>query len=75
MRQMKILSYPIQDTLKSAFCFFIEEQTGVRGCSPYDGIATDLQVFEELLGLLSVSVLLFSGQGVIGNQQQMGPSS
>lgn len=44
-------------------------------CSPGDDVAIDLQKLEELLGLLSVSVLLFSGQGVIGNQQRVGPSS
>lgn len=43
--------------------------------SPCDGVAIDLQKLEELLGLLSVSVLLFSCQGIIGNQQWVGPSS
>lgn len=43
--------------------------------SPADDIAIDLEELEELLGLLSVSVLLFSCQGVIGNQQRVGPSS
>lgn len=44
-------------------------------CQPGDDVAIDLQKLEEFLGLLSVSVLLFSCQGVIGNQQWVGPSS
>lgn len=44
-------------------------------CQPADNVAIDLQKLEELLGLLSVSVFLFSGQGVIGNQQWVAPSS
>lgn len=51
--------------LKSSFIF----------CSPYDGVTVDLQELKELLGLFSVSILLFSRQGVIGNQQRVGPSS
>ncbi len=55
--------------------FFNGGETGVRGGQPCDDIATDLQELEEVLGLLSVSVFLFSCQGVIGNQQRVGPSS
>lgn len=42
---------------------------------PGDDVAIDLQKLEELLGLLSVSVLLLRCQGVVGNQQWVGPSS
>lgn len=47
----------------------------LRVSRPCDGVATDLQKLEELLGLFSVSVFLFSSKGVIGNQQRVGPSS
>lgn len=43
--------------------------------SPGDGVAADLKEPEELLGLFSVSVLLFGRQGVVGNQQRVGSSS
>lgn len=51
------------------FSVFAEAE-GHRG-SPCDGIATYLQELEELLCLLSVSVLLFSRQSVIWHEQRV----
>lgn len=42
---------------------------------PCDGIATYLQELEELLSLLSVSVLLLSSQGVVRHEQRVSAPS
>ena len=59
----------------SVLIVYERKETVQTGSRPADGVAADLQVLEQLLGLLPVAVLLLGRQRVVGDQQSVAPAS